>query len=292
MRQLIDAPEQALRSLLGDASFGWLLAAFPRLRCVAISTAGTVRNAVRPINLTSAIDWFTDEWQREEQETSAAVTRARRSARVARVRRRAPIAAMTAAAVAVIVFAGVAAARLLSQRGPTWTLSSGTVVTQGDSTRTPPEPVRQSATKSPPLPSLASAEARFDGGDALGALETLVAMQLPDSSSERFAADSLIAVAALRSAENALSTPTPAVHALQLVITSTTAAIARAHPGTPLLAPLSLARAGACIGGRLNCPAEQVREDLAWTVILGTPEEQDRARRLRMVLVGDSSTTQ
>jgi hypothetical protein len=59
-----------------------------------------------------------------------------------------------------------------------------------------------------------------------------------------------------------------------------------------VLAPLSLARAGACIGGRLNCPADQVREDLAWAVILGTPEQQDQARRLRAALVGDSVATQ
>ena len=68
-----------------------------------------------------------------------------------------------------------------------------------------------------------------------------------------------------------------------------TGAIGRAHPGTPVLAPLSLARAAACIGAQLNCPAEQVREDLAWALLLGTLDEQDRARRLRAVLVGDSA---
>jgi hypothetical protein len=92
--------------------------------------------------------------------------------------------------------------------------------------------------------------------------------------------------------ESTLGAQTPAIDALQLIVTSTTAAIGRAHPGTPVLAPLSLARAGACIGGRLNCPADQVREDLAWAVILGTPEQQDQARRLRAALVGDSAAVQ
>jgi hypothetical protein len=68
--------------------------------------------------------------------------------------------------------------------------------------------------------------------------------------------------------------------------------IARAHPGTAVLAPLSLARAGACMGGRMSCPAEQLREDLAWVILLGTPLEQDQARRLRAALVGDTVVVQ
>jgi hypothetical protein len=55
-----------------------------------------------------------------------------------------------------------------------------------------------------------------------------------------------------------------------------------------MLAPLTLARAAVCIGGQLNCPAEQVREDLAWALLLGNVAEQDQARRLRAALVGDS----
>jgi len=292
LRRLSDGPEASLRSMLGDAAFGWLLAAFPRLHCVAISTAGSVRNAVRPIGLTNAIDWFAEEWRREEHERDAARVRARRSAHVARIRRRAPIAAMIAAAAAIVAFAGVAAARLLQQRGETWASSAGSVALHNDSASIPtPSTHRDSADATPSL-SFASAAARVDNGNAVGALEMLAQLRIPDSSSQRFAADSLIAVAALRGMESVLSAKTPAIDALRLIVSSTTAAIGRAHPGTPVLAPLSLARAGACIGGRLNCPADQVREDLAWAVILGTPEQQDQARRLRAALVGDSLTAQ
>jgi len=135
MRRVIDAPEEALRSALGDAAFGWLLAAFPRMRCFGFSAAGTVRNAVRPIGLTSMIDWFADEWRREEQQADAARRSARISARVARVRGRAPFVATMAAAAAIIAFAGVAAARLLGQRAQTWSSSAGTIVTPRSAAR-------------------------------------------------------------------------------------------------------------------------------------------------------------
>jgi hypothetical protein len=46
------------------------------------------------------------------------------------------------------------------------------------------------------------------------------------------------------------------------------------------------------MGGHLNCPPEQVREDLAWVILLGTPSEQDQARRLRAALVGDAAAVQ
>jgi hypothetical protein len=210
---------------------------------------------------------------------------------VARIRRRAPVAATVAAAAAIVIFAGVAAARLLQQHGETWTASAGAIALHNDSTVNAAPAPRADSAPTPaaaPAPSLATAAARSDSGNALGALELLARLPLSDTSSQRFAADSLTAIAALRGMEATLSTATPALDALQLIVSTTTAAIGRAHPGTPVLAPLSLARAGACIGGRLNCPAEQVREDLAWAVILGTAEEQDRARRLRAALLGDS----
>ena len=233
------------------------------------------------------IDWFADEWQREEDEADAARTRARRSAQVARVRRRAPIAATIAAAAAIVAFAGVAAARLIGQRASTWTASAGSVVTQGDA--------RVSSTKSdsgtaPSGPSIAFAASAYQRGDAMGALRILSALRVSDSSNERFVADSLIALAAMRGTEDELSAGTPSTDALQLVVATTSMAIARAHPGTAVLAPLSLARAGACVGGRLNCPAEQVREDLAWALLLGSVSEQDEARRLRAALLDDSLT--
>ena len=122
----------------------------------------------------------------------------------------------------------------------------------------------------------------------MGALRILSALRVSDSSNERFVADSLIALAAMRGTEDELSAGTPSTDALQLVVATTSMAIARAHPGTAVLAPLSLARAGACVGGRLNCPAEQVREDLAWALLLGSVSEQDEARRLRAALLDDS----
>jgi hypothetical protein len=288
MRRVIDAPEQTLRSALGDAAFGWLLAAFPRLRCFGFSAAGTVRNAVRPIGLTSMIDWFAEEWRREEHQADAARRSARISASVARVRGRAPFVATIAAAAAVIAFAGVAAARLLGQRAQTWSSSAGTIVAQKGAARVATPAVARPS----PVPSVDSAAASFARGDAIEALRLLAALRLRDSTAERFVADSLIAIAAPRATETVLSTSSPSPDVLQLILTSTSGAIARAHPGTAVLAPLSLARAGVCMGGRLNCPAEQVREDLAWTILLGTPMEQDLARRLRAALVGDTVAVQ
>jgi len=287
MRRVIDAPEEALRSALGDAAFGWLLAAFPRMRCFGFSAAGTVRNAVRPIGLTSMIDWFADEWRREAQQADAARRSARISARVARVRGRAPFVATMAAAAAIIAFAGVAAARLLGQRAQTWSSSAGTIVTPRSAARDTP-----AVTRPAPVPSIDSAAEYLARGDALEALRLLAALPLRDSTAERFAADSLIALAAPRAAELVLSTSPPNPDALQLILSSTSAAIARAHPGTAVLAPLSLARAGVCLGGRLNCSADQVREDLAWAILLGTPMEQDQARRMRAALVGDTVAVQ
>lgn len=289
MNRLREAPEDGLRAILGDAAFGWLLAAFPRLHCFALSAAGTVRNAARPIGLTSMMDWFADEWRREEQAADSARTRARRSAQVARVRRRAPLAAAVVATAAVVGFAGVAAARLLGQRGSTWSTSAGTVVAPASQTA-----AQQSSTDSlahaasPQSPSIASALAALERGDALGAMRDLSALHLPDSSVQRYAADSVLAAAAMRGTEQLLNERTPSTDTLLSIVAATTQAIARAHPGTAVLAPLSLARAGACIGGRLACPADQVREDLAWALLLGTTAEQDQARRLRAALVGDT----
>ena len=287
MHRVLEAPDAALRFALGDAGYGWLLAAFPRLRCVALSSAGTVRNAVRPIGLTTMIDWFADEWQREEHEADAAQSRARRSAQVARVRRRAPIAATAVAAAAILAFTGVAAARLLGQRGAIWSSSAGSVVAEGAA-----KPALDSTVKPLTSPaSVASAAAAYRRGDAIGALRILGALRVPDTSVERFVADSLLALAAMRGTEDALRAPAQSSGVLELVVSTTSTAIARAHPGTAVLAPLSLARAGACIGGRLNCAAEQVREDLAWALLLGSTTEQDEARRLRAALLDDSVTT-
>lgn len=289
MRRMLDAPEAALRLTLGDAAFGWLIAAFPRLRCFAFSAAGTVRNVARPLGLTTMLDWFVDEWRREEQAADTARTRARRSARVARVRRRAPLAATIAAAAAIVTFAGVAAARLLGQRGATtWSSSAGAVVTPLATIDSSKRAVPAGTIDTARAPSIASAEAAMERGDALAAMRDLSALRLADSSAQRYAADSILAAAAIRGTEDLLSKPNPSTESLLSIVTATGGAIARAHPGTPVLAPLSLARAAACIGGRLACPAEQVREDLAWALLLGTLAEQDQARRLRAALLGDS----
>lgn len=286
MRRVLDAPEESLRAALGDAAFGWLLAAFPRLRCFGFSAAGPVRNAVRPVGLTTMIDWFAAEWRREEQHADAARRSARISAGVARVRGRAPFMATMAAGIAIVVFAGVAAARLLGQRGQTWTSSAGSLISGA------PAPVVKRAVRAAPAPSVDSAAGALARGDPIEALRVLSALRLRDSSAERFVADSLLAIAALRATESTLSSPAPAPDVLQMIVTSTSEAIVRAHPGTAVLAPLSLARAGACMGGRLHCPAEQLREDLAWVILLGAPAEQDQARRLRAALVGDTVVVQ
>jgi hypothetical protein len=296
MRSCLQDPERAVRETLGDSVFGWLLAAFPRLHCAAFSSAGTVRNAARPVGLTTTLDWFMEEWQREQNQVHAAATRARRSARVARVRRRAPVAASIVAAAAIVGFTGVAAARLLGQHGSTWSTSAGAVAVQGDTTRSSPgqRTVPQSLAAPAPVvnsPSVATAAVLLDQGNAIGALRVIESLRLPDSGVVRTAADSLIAVAAMRGAADLLATPSPAIEPLQLIVQATTEAIGRAQPGTAVLAPLSLSRAGACIGGRLDCPADQVREDLAWALLLGTPSEQDEARRLRAALVGDTLRT-
>lgn len=288
MRECLQDPERAIRAAVGDAVFGWFLAAFPRLHCAALTAAGIVRNAARPVGLTTTLDWFVEEWQREENASQAAETRARRSARVSRVRRRAPIAAMVSAAAAIVAFAGVAAARLLSQHGTTWSSSSGAVAVQGDTAA----PSHVAAVAAPAASTeLAAAESLLARGDAISALRALQRLRVPDGSVARYAADSLIADAAVRGAQDELAKASPAAAPLRLVADATTEAIGRARPGTPILAPLSLARAGVCIGGHLDCPAEQVREDLAWALLLGTPTEQDEARRLRAALVGDTLGT-
>lgn len=286
MRAYLQDPERAVRAALGDAVFGWLVAAFPRLRCAAFTAAGTVRNAARPVGLTTTLDWFVEEWQREENAEHAAETRARRSARVSRVRRRAPIAVTLTAAAAIVVFAGVAAARLLSQRGTTWTSSAGAVAVEADSTAAKAKVAQPVSV--PSGESLADAESLLVHDNAVGALRTLQRMRIPDSSLGRAMADSLIAIAAVRGAEDVLASPTPKTEPLQLIVDATSDAIGRAQPGTGIVAPLSLARAAACIGGHLPCPAEQVREDLAWALLLGTPTEQDQARRLRAAMIGDT----
>ena len=288
MNRFMESPEGALRAVLGDAAFGWLLAAFPRLRCFAFTSAGTVRNAIRPMGLTTALDWFTDEWRREEQNADAARRSARISAGVARVRSRAPFFATIAAGASIVAFAGVAAARLLGQRAQTWTSSAGSVAMQNA-----PDSVRQATpARAVAAPSIDSAAAAVERGNTIDALRVLTALRLRDSSAEGVVADSLLALAALGAADQVLSAPSPSSEVLQLIVASTSAAIARAHPGTAVLAPLSLARAGACMGGHLNCPADQVREDLAWVILLGTPSEQDQARRLRAALVGDTAVVQ
>ena len=297
MRRALNAPEEALRAQLGNAAFGWLLAACPRLRCFALSAAGTVRNAARPVGLSAPLDWFGAEWRREERDIESARARERRSARVAVVRRRVPTAALAVAAAAVVVFAGGAAARRLGHRPPIWNSSAGNVAT----TSSPPAPshVRQpdsigrvgeaAAASSPAAPSLAGAVASFAAGDTRAALVQLGAFDLAATDTTWFAADSVLAEVALAGAETALRASPPDSVLLRLVVSTTSAAIARSHPGTYVLAPLSLARAEACIGGRLDCPAERLREDLVWALLFGTPAQQDGARRLRAAWLADST---
>jgi hypothetical protein len=189
--------------------------------------------------------------------------------------------------VAIVAFAGVAAARLLGERAPTWTLSAGAVAMQDAPAANPSVPARVVSE-----PSVDSAAAAVGRGQVIDGLRMLADLRLRDSSTQRVVADSVLALAALAATEQALNAPSPPSDVLQLIVTSTSGAIARAHPGTAVLAPLSLARAGACMGGHLNCPPEQVREDLAWVILLGTPSEQDQARRLRAALVGDTATVQ
>ncbi|HKO15461.1 MAG TPA: hypothetical protein VJU87_04430, partial [Gemmatimonadaceae bacterium] len=58
MHRALAHPAEALRAVLGDAALGWLEAACPRLGYFALTAAGTVRNAVRPVGLVPALDWF------------------------------------------------------------------------------------------------------------------------------------------------------------------------------------------------------------------------------------------
>ena len=302
MRRALNGPEEMLRAQLGDAALGWLVAACPRLRCFAMSAAGTVRNAARPVGLSAVLDWFSSEWRRGERETELVRTRARRSARVARLRRRIPVAALAVAAAAVVVFAGGAAARRLTNRSSIWSASAGNVAdpTLGSETA----PVRRPADThafvaarkdtshalSAPMPaaSLAQVVATRDSGNVRGALELLDSFRLAASDTSWFAADSVLAALALDGTEAALRASPADTALLRLIERTTTAAIGRAHPGTFVLAPLSLARAGACITGKLDCPADRLREDLAWTLLFGTPQQQDGARRLRAAWLADS----
>jgi hypothetical protein len=290
MRRALDAPEAALRAHLGDATFGWMVAAFPYLRCFALSSSGIVRNAARPIGLTTIFDWFPTEWRRSERQEAMVRARARRSERVARLRRRAPIAALVAGIAAVAIFAGAAGARRLGQSAPktTWNASSG-----GIAPASPPAAPAAgvSALASGPAPSatfVAAVEASARGA-AAEALDLLARVELPKDDPARLAADSLLALAALRVTEDALRGTPSTDPLLRLVLRATSDALARSHPGTSVVAPLSLARAEACLGGRLECRADQLREDLAWVVLLGTPGQQDEARRLRAAWLADTS---
>ena len=290
MRSTLDAPEEMVRSHLGDAAFGWLLAACPHLRCFAFSSSGTVRNAARPIGLGRIFDWFAAEWRRGAREEVVVRARARRSERIARMRRRVPFAALVAGAVAVAVFAGVAGARRLAQRPSraTWTISTGGVDANADSALGPTSSRVTQALTALPRPSLTDALAASDRGDAPAALALLARLDLPAADTTRAIADSLLAITALEVTEGALRAPA-GEEAFRLVVRATSAAIARAYPGTYILAPLSLARAEACIGGRLGCGGEQLREDLAWVLLLGTPVQQDEARSLRAAWLADTT---
>jgi hypothetical protein len=286
MRTALERPEALLREQIGDAAFGWLLAAFPRLRCFGLSAAGTVRNAARPIGLTAILDSFVEEWNRDTREAQAARARERRSARLAKVRRRTPLVALGVAAAALVITAGVAAARRLTQRSATWSASAGSVVTQAAI----PAPRPRSAETLALRPNaLAAASEAYQRGDAKAALLALKDLQVPPTSPERASADSLVALASLRGTADALNGTAPDSTALPLVVSMTSDAIERAQPGSYRLALLSLARAGACVGGRLGCADEQVREDLAWVLLLGTDEQQDEARRLRAAWRGDTT---
>ena len=302
MRRAMNAPEEALREQLGDATFGWLLASCPRLRCFALSAAGSVRNAARPVGLAPVFDWFSAEWRRGEREVRVVRSRERRSARVARVRRKAPIAALAVAAAAVVVFAGGALARRLTDKSATWTTSAGGIAPQSvpalpapveapPPSAAPPAPRADERDLAMPAPSLVAVVAAYDRGDMRTALRLLAALDLAATDTGWFAVDSMLALAALRGVDEALRGPTPDVELLRLVVTATTGAIGRAHPGTYLLAPLSVARAEACIGGRLECPADRLREDLAWALLLGSPVQQDLARRLRAAWLADTNAT-
>lgn len=298
MRCALNSPEEIIRAQLGDAAFGWLVASCPRLRCFAISAAGTVRNAARPVGLSGVFDWFSSEWRRAERETALARTRERRSVHVANVRRRAPVAALAVTAAAVVVFAGGAAARRLVNRPTIWSSASGTIAAPASARETPrPSASPAAATvdsatadsSSRSTPSLQNAVATFQAGDVHSALQLLGAFRLPPTDTSWFAADSVLAVVALGATEAAMRASPTDTALLRLVVSTTSPAIARAHPGTYVLAPLSLARAEACIAGRLDCPAERLREDLAWALLFGSPAQQDGARRLRAAWLADSS---
>jgi len=184
----------------------------------------------------------------------------------------------------------VAGARRLAQRPSraTWTLSTGGVGANADSALAPTSNRVTQAPTALPRASLTDALAASDRGDAPAALALLARLDLPAADTTRAIADSLLAITALEVTEGALHAPA-GEEAFRLVVRATSAAIARAYPGTYILAPLSLARAEACIGGRLGCGGERLREDLAWVLLLGTPVQQDEARSLRAAWLADTT---
>jgi hypothetical protein len=194
--------------------------------------------------------------------------------------------AFAAAAVVALIGAGtVWAATHVRLTGRTWSTSGGAVAAN-ESPSYPGVSAAPAAT-----PEFVRAADAYQRGDTRSALDALARLQLANDAPDRRSADSLLALAALKSTEEALAggatMAADAGEVLHLVVSTTSGAIRRGRPGSFMLAPLYLARAVACVGGGLGCPDAQIREDLAWVLLLGTPEQQDEARRLRAAWLGD-----
>jgi hypothetical protein len=304
MQEMLAAPATALREHLGADLFDKLPSVFPNLRCFALTASGTVRNVARPVGLTEVLDWFTAEWRRKARRTSAEQARARRSERFARVRGILPR-WLTVGTVVLALGAGAgavwAASALAGRR--VWSTSSGVAEPAARPARERQPTPRQQRARQPVAPrppvsdtsdARVSAAARaFEQGDVRRTLALLNDLRLPDLHPRRALADSLLTVASLRGAQEVLGGGPAATDStatlLPLVLSGTTAAIQHEPPASFNLAPLYLARASVCIGSTQSCSELQVREDLAWALVLGTPQQQDEARRLRAVWLGESA---
>lgn len=305
MQEMLAAPDAALREHLGADLFDQLPRVFPNLRCFALTASGTVRNVARPVGLTEVLDWFSAEWRRKARRTSAEMARVRRSERFARVRGMLPR-WLTVGAVVLALGAGAGAVwgatRALTGRR-VWSTSSGAAEPGTRPARERQTAPRQQRTRQPAAPTppvtdtsdarVSDAATAFQQGDVRRTLTLLNDLRLPDTHPRRALADSLLTVAALRGAQEVLgggSVPGDSrVPLLPLVLSGTTAAIQHEPPASFNLAPLYLARASVCIGSTQSCSELQVREDLAWVLVLGTPQQQDEARRLRAVWLGENA---
>jgi hypothetical protein len=274
----IDDPTAAVLEHLGATSLTWFEAVCPTLRCFALSSAGTVAEKVRPIGVNEVLDWFASERDRRLRAAKAMELKGQ----VASLVRRWGASIARGAGVMAVV-AGVA----WGVGEGEWGMGKGDsgIVTREAGARETGAQASGSGAQEP------RRGTRTDGARPTRSNGDVAREGRPTSSPEPRAAssphspfpippsrDSMFA--ALREGIVRERDGRSGERYFRRAYRQASLRIEHGTPGSRDLTPERLVRARACMLGGLDCPRQEIDEDLTWVLIHGDDVERRLAVRL------------